>query len=150
MHPILASAALGFAKRIMFPGAKPAGPNALHTTVLGPLAEELQFRVLPSRAGLPPVLGSAAFAMAHMLPDSKGRSPTGKWAAFRLADTFAGGMIYSQAYQQMGYLGAVACHGLHNLLCDWGRPVAQPVPTGTHYMGTSRAGTLNPRRKLRK
>lgn len=149
MNPILSAAALGLMKRFLIPGPLPKGhPGALHTCLLGPLAEELQFRAVPVKAGLPAPLSSAAFAMAHFVGQKN--IPTGGWAAFRFADVFTGGMIYSQAYKSMGYLGAVVAHSVHNLMCDVGRGGLLPPLAGAHNLRTPNRYVMVPRKKLRK
>ncbi len=147
VNPILSAAALGFAKRLFMPGPVPKDHRgALHTCVLGPLAEELAFREAPERAGVPAPLASAAFAMAHFVGEKN--VPTGNAAVFRFADVFTGGMLYTSAYRQMGYLGAVAAHAAHNWFCDLGRGGFLPVPQGSHSL---RMPFIRPeRKKLRK
>ena len=102
--------AYGYAKAWLLE-ARRASDESLLTQLAWVLREELEFRYAVERKLLPLVgvsaetarlAASAAFAAVH---DGN---------AFRFADAFAGGWLYSKAYDEGGLVGAVAAHGFHN------------------------------------
>lgn len=89
--------------------------HAVHSLVVGPVVEELQFRqTLPRLIGDTP--SAALFGAAHM---SRGLSVKGN-ALRALEAGLAGGVIYAEAYSRDGLLGAALVHAAHNLGADLG------------------------------
>ena len=85
------------------------GDRWVDRKLLAPIREEATF----SQLGAGP-LRAAAFAGAHLLTEDH----TVESALFRGVDTFIGGLIYGQATRDLGLLGGIAAHVLHNIASD--------------------------------
>lgn len=86
----------------------------LYTVVLGPLEEEVIYRgFLREAIGATPA--AIAFGAAHLR-----RERTIQGAALRFADTTAGALVYTKAYEAGGLPLAWAVHSAHNLGCAIG------------------------------
>lgn len=84
------------------------------------------FRAAPALAGAPAQFAVAAFAADHLFHELPQHTPAS--AAWRLAETVAGGLLYQRAYDRFGFFGAVAAHCLHNVAVSAGRAARAPVP----------------------
>ena len=106
----------GYAKAWLLE-ARRASDEPIGYQLLWVLREELEFRYAVERKLLPlagvsaetaRLVTSGAFAAVH---DGN---------ALRFADAFAGGWLYSKAYDEGGLVGAVAAHGAHNFAVHLG------------------------------
>lgn len=86
----------------------------LYSVVLGPLEEEVIYRGF-LREAIGTVPSAIAFGAAHLRHER-----TIQGAALRFADTTAGAMVYSKAYEAGGLPLAWAIHSAHNLGCAIG------------------------------
>ena len=112
MNPIMIAALHGLVKGYAFKTAPTK--NALEQNIIGPLKEELTFRAIPG-PNAPGWVTAAPFALAHYRPGMDT-----DWAMFRMADAFAGGLLYHAAYKEFGIFGAWAAHALHNIMVGVG------------------------------
>src|SRR5205085_10972280 len=100
---ILVAAAFGFIKGVILNHVYGDAPDSDGSfsdgVVVGPISEEVQFRLLPFAAmtaiGKTPPIGYTAlhFGLAHADP----RAPL-SWNAYRVADAATGGLIYELAF----------------------------------------------------
>lgn len=114
MNPIALAGLMGLAKGLLRGPSAVRRHNHLGAYLINPLLEEASFR----GPQLHPALSSAAFAVAHMTPGLLKDDPG--FGAYRLAEVFAGGLIYDMAFKRFGFLGAVGAHALHNVACSLG------------------------------
>lgn len=139
MNPIIVSAAFGLVKGVILnemygPAHASKEGSFAEGVVLGPIAEEFQFRALPFLAAA--AMGTHApkpgwtalpFGLAHASP----KHDIG-WNAFRVTDAALGGLLYEHSYRRYGFWGAVAAHSLHNLFVS--------LPSGGAGIGLARRG----------
>ena len=92
------------------PANPPTAAHVISTVLVGPAIEELGYR-----SGLQRVTGSipiaaGAFALAHVDP-----SASAGWNTFKIADSFAGGVMYGGLFDRYGLGWAWTAHAAHNL-----------------------------------
>jgi membrane protease YdiL (CAAX protease family) len=116
MNPIAVSLAFGLCKGLVLARYHGRG-RRFEAMVAGPLLEEATYRgplaLMPGR--FPPGMSALSFALAHV----EANAPIG-FSAWRLAETFLGGLLYESALRRFGFLGAVIAHAAHNIGCDVG------------------------------
>jgi len=124
LGPVLASLAFGFIKGLTNPNERQVN---LEMDFFGPAKEEIVYRGLPFMAfgthAVPFGGTAAAFAVDHILSDSRHTPMTGMEAFARFGDVLLGGFLYETAARQSGILGAIASHCAHNFACGMGSRV---------------------------
>lgn len=133
MNPILGAALYGLGKGVVIK-SKDHQQDFARAVVTGPIVEEAIFRAGLGALKMGGAVGAFAFAVDHL--DHPLATP-GE-TAVRFADTFAGGLIYSEAYAQFGFLGAVAAHIAHNFAVYVSSRAQASVPTPAPTMGSYR------------
>jgi membrane protease YdiL (CAAX protease family) len=116
MNPVVVSLAFGLCKGLVL-ARYHRSDKRFEAMVTAPLIEEATYRgplaLMPGR--FPRGMSALSFALAHV----EARAPIG-FSAWRLAETFLGGLLYESALRRFGFLGAVIAHAAHNIGCDVG------------------------------
>lgn len=122
LSQVLASVAFGLIKGFVGPRAQ-GSVSGLQQNFLGPLREEAVYRAAPLSAfggSLPYGSTAAMFAADHVVSDMRRGPMTAGQIAARFGDVLLGGLLYEQAYQSSGIVGAVTAHSLHNVFVGVG------------------------------
>jgi len=90
--------------------SRPIGGREVGRTLVSAGKEELIFRLIPDKLGVPPAVATVAFGLAHVdMSKDQGHN------AYRIPDATIGGMVYDSAYKQHGIVGSTIAHAIHNL-----------------------------------
>ena len=126
LNPFILSAMFGFLKGTTKPGGPAWGPEGVQANVMAPLLEEAAYRAAPHYlfGGFPMGVTATVFAADHVWAENGRYGLDGTHALMRFADVLLGGLLYESAFRRWGYLGAVASHAVHNVMCGVGSSAA--------------------------